>query len=110
MENDVLILLVVPLTLLFLGFITTHGFENLISQPVIERFLKSLKPYQPYLVTAIGIVLTFVSKRVGVELVPNLAPYLNASGDFGTIVAGILVSVLAMAFKTKPPQVPPAVG
>ena len=96
MSEDIIVMLVVPLVVLFLSFIQEQGFENLISQPIVEQWLKKLKPAQPYLVTAIGIVLAFVSKQVGVDVVPDLAPYLNASGDLGTVLAGICISVLSM--------------
>lgn len=96
MSEDFLVLVVIPIAILFLSFVQEKGFENLISQPVIEQWLKKLKPAQPYLVTAIGILLAYVSQQVGVELVPDLAPYLNATGDVGTIFAGLVMSVLSM--------------
>lgn len=105
MESDIVVLLVVLLALLFLGYVTEHGFENLISRPIIERWLKTLKPFQPYIVTAIGIVLIYVSKEVVTNLVPDLAPYLNASGDLGTVLAGVMASVIAMAWHTKTPGI-----
>jgi len=99
MSDNVLQLLtmvVIPLVILVLGYINEKGFENLVSQPFIERWLKPLKPYQPLLVSATGIILAYVSKQVGVNMIPDLAPYINAPGDIGTVFAGILVAVLSM--------------
>ena len=94
-------MVVVPLVILVLAYINEKGFENLVSQMVVEKYLKSLKPYQPLLVAALGILLAYVSKIVGIEMVPDLAPYLTAPGDVGTVFAGILVAVLSMAFHQK---------
>lgn len=95
--KQLIIMVVIPLVILVLGYINEKGFENLVSQMIVERWLKPLKPYQPIIVTAFGLILAFVSKQVGANLVPDLAPYLTASGDIGTVFAGILVSVLSMA-------------
>jgi len=90
-------LLVIPIVLVLLGFIVERGFENLVSRPFFDKYIKGLKPYQPYLVSVFGIGLTFLSKQVGIELLPDMAPFLTANGDMVTVFAGILISVLAMA-------------
>lgn len=106
-ESDLLqllVMVVVPLVILGLSYINEKGFENLVSQMIVEKWLKPLKPYQPLLVSALGILLAYLSKRMGVDMVPDLAPYLNASGDVGTVFAGIMIAVLSMAFHTKKPS------
>lgn len=96
--RQLLTMVVIPLVILVLGYVNEKGFENLVSQMIVERYLKPLKPYQPLIVTAFGIILAFVAKQVGVDMVPDLAPYINAPGDIGTVLAGVLVAFLSMAF------------
>jgi Na+/proline symporter len=98
---QLVVMVVVPLVILVLAYVNEKGFENLVSQMIVEKYLKPLKPYQPLLVSALGILLAYISKIVGVGMVPDLAPYLTAPGDMGTILAGILVAVLSMAFHQK---------
>lgn len=92
----ILIGLVIPIIVLVLGFVVKVGFENLVAKPFVDRWLVGLKPYQPFLVSAFGILVSFVSKQVGVELLPDLAPYMTASGDIVTVFAGVLMAVIAM--------------
>lgn len=101
LSNDFVVMVLIPIILVLLGYVQEHGFENLISQPIIEQWLKKLKPFQPYIVTVVGIVLAYVSKQVGVDMVPDLAPYLDASGDVGTVLAGLAISVVSMIFHDR---------
>src|SRR4030066_2365150 len=99
MSDNVLQLLtmvVIPLVILVLGYVNEKGFGDLVSKPFFDRWLKPLKPFQPILVSATGIILAYVSKQVGVDMIPDLAPYINAPGDVGTIFAGVLVAVLSV--------------
>src|SRR3972149_6301052 len=95
--EEIVLLLVIPIVLVLLGFVVERGFENLVSRPFFDKYVKPLKPYQPYLVTIFGIGLTFLSKQVGIELLPNMTPFLTANGDIVTVFIGIVISVLAMA-------------
>lgn len=94
--ESILIDLIIPLVVLVLGIVVKIGFENLVAKPVVDRWLVGLKPYQPYLVSAFGIGLAFISKQVGIDLLPNLAPFIQAEGDVVTVFAGILIAVIAM--------------
>lgn len=96
-----LTLVIVPIVILILSYINEKGFENLVSQMIVEKFLKPLKPYQPILVTGFGIILSYVAKLLGANVVPDLTPYMNAGGDVGTVFAGILIAVLSMAIHAK---------
>jgi len=89
-------LVLLPIVIVILGYINEKGFENLVSQPIVEK-LRVLKPYQPYLVVVTGILLSYISKQVGMNLVPDLAPYVAQSGDVATVFAGILIAVVSMA-------------
>ncbi len=95
--EDIVSMLLIPVVLVALAFITERGFENLVSKPFFDKYIKGLKPYQPYLVTIVGIGLTYLSRQTGVELVPDLVPFLTSGGDVVTVFAGLLTSVLAMA-------------
>lgn len=94
-------LVIIPLVILGLSYISEKGFENLISQMIVEKWLKPLKPYQPLLVSVVGIILAYLSKRMGIDLLPDLAPYLTATGDVGTVFAGLIIAVLSMAMHTN---------
>ncbi len=104
--KEMLEYLIVPVILVVLGYINEKGFENLVSKVFVERYLKALKPWQPYLVVVTGIVLSYVSRLVGMNLVPDLSPYLTAGGDVVTVFTGVLIAVISMAMHKSTTKLP----
>jgi hypothetical protein len=104
--KEMLEYLIIPVILVVLGYINEKGFENLISKVFVERYLKPLKPFQSYLVVITGIVLAFISRQVGIDLVPNLSPYLTSSGDIVTVFSGVLIAVISMAMHKSTTKLP----
>lgn len=73
------------------------GFERLISQPIIEQYLKAAKPFQPYIVLALGIGLAFAFRLDVLGAINAVTPFASAPGDVAQVVSGAVIAILAMA-------------
>ena len=110
--SQVVVLLVLAATSVF-GI--EIGYEKLIATPVVERFFKTLKPYQPFAVLAVSIGITlFIDRQLGINLLTDLLASVNVgdplAGSGSIFIGGTATALLSMARHESKTANKPATG
>lgn len=73
------------------------GFEQLISKPVVEKHLATLKAYQPFLVVGLGVGLGFLFQLDITAAVNAVVPFVTTEPSTAHALTGTVLAILAMA-------------